>query len=449
MPDMSDAQWADYTSYQQNESIRQAANDRATQAYNRAKLNGESEDRALAAAKFAWQQKLDEATQTGMWNGQWSFPSNKYFTDTFGTWMPNGPTPGQETMAREQQTFGQGATLAGMYGQAFDPGQGPAAGTQTLAAQRQAYDEWLNQQKLALDQATQQQTAANQYLTLLSGLRGPADWAKYQEVLGAGGNMNSLAAAAMGQFVPGGGATSGMMPQAANLQTLYNQVAAAGGGQPGMAYLQGYQPGVYQPGGYQPGGYPSASFTPMGSQPMSSAPRYGDAISSSAAANAAKAAVGSGQQLWGPGQMSDQPQLRPGTAGFAGPFDAGAYHYNGTGSLISRSGWAGAENQPSAGMFTPQGSNTVGMTQGPESLPPAAGNGTNMYGAQQNNQMNLPAPNQVAAQSWNNMTPSQKEMMKGQWESQGWYKPDVEALMNQALPKYASNAATAGTWRLR
>jgi hypothetical protein len=39
--------------------------------------------------------------------------------------------------------------------------------------------------------------------------------------------------------------------------------------------------------------------------------------------------------------------------------------------------------------------------------------------------------------------------MKGQWESQGWYKPDVEALMNQALPKYATNAPSAGTWRLR
>jgi hypothetical protein len=39
--------------------------------------------------------------------------------------------------------------------------------------------------------------------------------------------------------------------------------------------------------------------------------------------------------------------------------------------------------------------------------------------------------------------------MLGDYEAQGWYKPDVEALFNQSLPKYAANAPTAGTFRLR
>jgi hypothetical protein len=71
-----------------------------------------------------------------------------------------------------------------------------------------------------------------------------------------------------------------------------------------------------------------------------------------------------------------------------------------------------------------------------------------MYGGSQP-QYNLPAPNQIAAQSWKNMAPSQQQMMLGQYESQGWDKGDVQSLMNQALPKYGSNAPTAGTWRMQ
>jgi hypothetical protein len=178
---------------------------------------------------------------------------------------------------------------------------------QTQQAQEQAYTQWLRAaQEARANQSAQQQTAQN-YLTLLSNLRGPADWAKYQQVLGSTpGGMRDLTAAAMGQYIPGGGATTGVQPQAANLNTLQQQVA---------------------------------------------------------------------------GQ-------------------------------------------------------------------PAAGNGTNLGGADQN-QMNLPAPNQFAPQTWKALAPSQQQMVLGQYESQGWYKPDVEALMNQGLPKYASNAPTAGTWRLQ
>ena len=386
--------WTDYASYLQNEQIRQAANDRATQAYNRAKLNGESEDRALAAAKFEWQKTMDVAGLTGYYNGSPTMGTQQWWTNQFGQWMPNAPQAGQQTLAGQGQAFNQAQALAAMYGSYFAPGSTPGAGTQTQAAQEQAFRQDLANRQLALDTATQQQTAANQYLTLLSNLRGPADWAKYQEVLGAGGNMNSLAAAAMGQYVPGGGATSGLMPQAANLNTLYGQVAGAGGYQPGGAPGGGGGWAAYNAGGNNlTGGGQSVAWTNAAAQAR------GDPYATATGAN-------------------PQPGMVP-------------------------------ANVQAGQQYTPQAQNQQSAQQQYNWLNPAAGNGTNTMGATQTNQMNLPAPNQVAAQSWKNLTPSQQEMMKGQWEASGWYKPDVEALMNQALPKYASNAATAGTWRLR
>jgi hypothetical protein len=361
---MSDS---DYAAYYQNQQIQQAANDRATQAYNASKLRGEEETRAQAAAQFAWKKTLEESGLTGMYQGQWTQPVRQWQAETFGTW--GAPTEGQQTQAAQQQQFGQGQNLAAMYGQYYAPGQAPQAGMQTQTAQEQQYTQWLRAQQQALAEQSAQQQAANQYLTLLSNLRGPADWAKYQEVLGAGGNMNSLAAAAMGQYIPGGGATSGVQPQAANLNTLYGQVAGA------APQYQQYQPQPYQPN--------VAAFTPQGSQPSQPGANY-------------------------------------------------QYSPTDTGSRINQSGWAGASGQP---------------TQAQNAL----GNGTNTMGAQptQAQQLNLPAPNQVAMQSWNNLAPSQQQNLLGSWESQGWNKDDVTALMNQSLPKYGANAASAGTWRLR
>src|SRR5262245_62421119 len=143
------------------------------------------------------------------------------------------------------------------------------------------------------------QQQAQSYLNLLSGLRGPADWAKYQQVLGATpGGMRDLVSAAMGQYMPGGGATTGVQPQAASLQTLQQQVAGGG---------------------------------------------------------------------------------------------------------------------------TAQGAQQLGQ---------------------------LPAPNQLAPQAWRNLAPSQQELLLGAYENQGWNKDDVRALLSQSLPRYASNAPQAGTWRL-
>jgi hypothetical protein len=138
---------------------------------------------------------------------------------------------------------------------------------------------------------------------MLSNLRGPADWAKYQQVLGATpGGTQDLVRAAAGQYIPGGGATTGVQPQAADLNSLYQQ--ATGG------------------------------------------------------------ATGDQQALQ---QMQ--------------------------GSLV--------------------------------------------------------APNQMAPQTWNALTPSQQQMLLGVWESQGYSQDDAKALFNQSLPKYATAAPSSGSFRLQ
>jgi hypothetical protein len=156
-------------------------------------------------------------------------------------------------------------------------------------------------QTLAAWQA--QQTAAQNYLTMMAGLRGPADYAKYQQVLGSTpGGMKDLVAAAAGQYIPGGGATTGVQPTAVNMS---NFLGSATGGQP---------------------------TDPSGQAAMNS----------------------------------------------------------------------------------------------------------------------LVAPNQMAPQTWNNLTPSQQQLLLGQWESQGYTKDDAQALFNQSLPKYAPQTGIgAGTFKLQ
>jgi hypothetical protein len=78
--------------------------------------------------------------------------------------------------------------------------------------------------------------------------------------------------------------------------------------------------------------------------------------------------------------------------------------------------------------------------------PPAAG----APGSETQAALNtLVAPNQMAAQTWANLAPSQQQMLLGAWEAQGYNKEDAQALFNQSLPKYASGAAGAGAFRLR
>src|SRR5262245_38335102 len=268
----------DVWNQQAGDWMRGVAADQATRAYNQSMANNEGERIALDRAKFAWQQQMDRAGLTGKFENEWTLPSMTGFANQFGTWA--APTAGQETMAREQQTYGQQMGYGQMYGQYYAPGTAPTPGQQTLAAQQQAlqnaqgvagltgwyqapgttgqgvqtlqgqqqqFQQGLQTQQEARAAQGQQQSQAQAYLQLLSSLRGPADWAKYQQVLGSTpGGMRDLVAAAAGQYVPGGGATTGMAPQAVSLQSLMGDVSGnpytgQGGGQLNM-------PNVYQGG---------------------------------------------------------------------------------------------------------------------------------------------------------------------------------------------------------
>lgn len=342
----------------------QLANSQAQNAYYNALAAGQTADKALAQAKFEWQKQMDTAAQTGMWNGQWSNPQEQWFTGQFGQWFgPGGaPTPGQQTLTAQQQADAQAQAWSAMFGQYLAPGTAPGQGqqtaaaqqaalsnaatvagltgyyntpggtgqgTQTLAGQQQQWQQGFQQQQFQAQQAQLAQQNALAYLSQLANLRGPADWAKYQQVLGSTpAGMRDLYAAAMGQYIPGGGATTGVQPQAVSLNTMQQQIA------------------------------------------------------------------GAPQQTWGSGIGVGGSQVTP------------------------------------------------------DQAVQATGNGTNMYGGQQQ-QYNLPAPNQISSQAWNNFTPSQQQLMLGNYEAAGWDKNDVQALYNQSLPKYGSNNATAGTWRLQ
>jgi hypothetical protein len=134
-----------------------------------------------------------------------------------GQAQPTAAQPGAQQGQAGTQYFGA------------PPGYQAGQPVQTLAGQAQDLARW-----------TAQQTAAQNYLTMLTNLRGPADWAKYQQVLGATPQgTQDLVRAAAGQYIPGGGATTGVQPQAADLNTLYNQ--ATGGAQSGQQQLQNMQ----------------------------------------------------------------------------------------------------------------------------------------------------------------------------------------------------------------
>jgi hypothetical protein len=214
------------------------------------------------------------------------------------TYDPNNPAFSIQTNVQAMQ--GQPGYAAGGAGGATSVQTGQPGQTQA-GTPPGAPPGWQPGQPIETlaSQAQKQQTAQN-YLTLLSGLRGPADYAKYQQVLGATpGGMKDLVAAAAGQYIPGGGATTGVGPTAANLQ---NFVGSATGSQD-----------------------PSA-----------------------------QAAMNS-----------------------------------------------------------------------------------------------LVAPNQMAPQTWNALTPSQQQMLLGTWEAQGYNKDDAQALFNQSLPKYATNSPSSGSFKLQ
>lgn len=274
---------------------------KAMQEYYNAKLALDTDQEAYQKAAQAIANELSIAGVTGTYQGQPTQAAIKQLADIaqqqaqtmiayaqqFGVW--GTPAAGQPTLAQQAQQ----AQQTGYYTPyTYTPGATPqtagswTAGTPVMTT---AYQQ-------------QQQQAAQNYLQLLSGLRGPADWAQYQKVLGATPQgTRDLVAAAAGQYIPGRGATTGVQPQAASLQSLYDQATGASGGS-------------------------QADLSAM--------------------------------------------------------------------------------------------------------------------------QNTLVAPNQMAPQTWNALTPSQQQMLIGVWESQGYSKDDAQALFNQSLPKYGASAPTAGAYRL-
>src|SRR4051812_7366126 len=111
----------------QAEWARKTAADNATNTYNTARANNETEQNALAKAKFAWQQVIDRAGLTGKFEDAWTMPTRQWFATQFGTWNPNGPTPGQQTLAGQQQGWQQAYDTSQMYGQYYAPGSNPEA----------------------------------------------------------------------------------------------------------------------------------------------------------------------------------------------------------------------------------------------------------------------------------------------------------------------------------
>ena len=206
----------------------------------------------LNGGKF---QDLDQGTQQAYFasnGGDWTAAMNKWVADSnnaikqyyaaAGQPLPNQPGTPQETLQAQNQYFTQANTLASQYGQYYAPsapGQAaqagvnaPQAGQQTLAGQQQQWSQGFQQEQF-------QQTAAQQYLQLLSQLQGPADYGQYLKVLGATpGGIQGLVGAAAGQYLPGGGST-GVAPQQQSLGNLVG--AATGYGQQGYGYgQQGY-----------------------------------------------------------------------------------------------------------------------------------------------------------------------------------------------------------------
>jgi len=54
----------------------------------------------------------------------------------------------------------------------------------------------------------------------------------------------------------------------------------------------------------------------------------------------------------------------------------------------------------------------------------------------------LPAPNQINLANYQNATPSQREMLLGAFESQGYWGPDVEAQIRNSAPRFAGPTGT-------
>lgn len=373
------------TNIDANAQIFGNADRAATQAYQRAMLNNEGERIALEKAKFAWQQEVQTAQMTGEFRGNPTQAAMQYYANAFGTWAKPGENA--ETLASQQQRFSQGITAAGVTGQ--------YNGQDTLAAQKQAADVAARQAELlgyyqqpglnGGQPGQQQQTLAGQqqqwsqgfqeqqagykaqqdYLNLLAGLRGPADYGQYLKVLGSTPNgLQGLVSAAAGQYLPGTG-VSGQAPTPVSLGSFLNSAAT------GMSQPYQYQ---WAQGMGQPPAPPSAQ-------------------------TAYQQAQNAGNTVYGQQQQQAQ-QANPYTYG------------------------------------SPAGNNMQPAAQG------------TAYDQYMRTAQGLPPPNQISPQAYNNMTTTQRQMLGGMYEQQGYALQDVADLYKQSLPKYGSQAPQTGGFKI-
>jgi hypothetical protein len=415
------------------------ANNAAQQAYNRARLNLESEQMALNKAQQAWTEQYQTAQLTGFFQGQPTMATRQFWTQAFGGY--EAPYPGQTTLDLEQQRWAQAAGLANQFGTWYRPGTQPVPGQTTLQQQQQAFAQGLASQQEARAAQGQLQDQAQAYLNLLSSLRGPADWAKYQQVLGATpGGMRDLVAAAMGQYLPGGGATTGQQPTPVSLQSMYQDVSGqpwlgqpGAGSPPNWDWWTARVPTVTSatpvqqiagPGGLTPdqiSRIQKAAEDRWGTSTWQQW-RFEDLVNRGTSMERAIAMASGGQTA--PDERTVQEIIN--ASGINAPVVGGQYPGQ----------FGGATGT--------QGTQVVGTPSGPGAFTPMTGT----FPAPQT-LTGLPQPNQIAPQTWANLTPSQQQLLVGVYESQGWHPQDVLALFSQSLPRYATNAPTAGTFRLQ
>ena len=164
----------------------------AEREYLKSKLALESDDLAFRKAQAAFANEISAAGLTGMYKGQ--------------------PT---------QQAQLQAATLLGTY-----------QGQTTLPAQAQYWSQ-------AFQQAQERNKQVQNYLDLISRLRGPQDYGQYLRTMAsAPQGLQSLVGAAAGQYQAPGFGTTGVAPQPVSLGGFLNQAAGAAApagvpGQPG------------------------------------------------------------------------------------------------------------------------------------------------------------------------------------------------------------------------
>lgn len=156
-------------------------------------------------------------------------------------------------------------------------------------------------------------------------------------------------------------------------------------------------------------------------------------------------------QLQGPADYGKYLNVLGSTpGGIQGMVGAAAGNYiPGTGSTgVSPQGQTlqnlvGAATGQAGGGTGANAQDTSSFQQGTGSASPGGMN----YQQYMNTAQGLPAPNQIAPQAFNNMTPSQQQMMGGMYQQLGYYGPDINAMFQQSLPKYAAGSSS-GNFKL-